>query len=336
MARTRYSKKKKSTTHKRKRVQRGGVFDCPADFTKKMREASLGSQYTKITIGTIHQDGETQSFKKLQRQTWLGLIDWYDRNIARPGNQGKSPEEKRRFDYHDFDMENLEHDPKEWTKEEWQKNLEESIYVRPFMQLLWKLKNTEKDKQKLRDYIAKGKEMFTTLSILGVFFHRFKIVAERYAQAIKNYNAGIYGFLQEELDSGKHGATAGTIEDYKGVASYAKFMKDEEHFPDKEMRDAFEKLASYDTDTIQTADLPVETAIDRSQCAIFTIVKHVQMPAGFAMDPRIEKLANKPLNLDHYGFKHGDALRKMNATINCLDYILHISKYLSDPTEVTF
>jgi hypothetical protein len=335
MVATRNSKKKRSTTKKQKRIQRGGVFDCPPDFTKNMREASFGNQYTKISIGTIHENGETQSFKQLQEQTLLGLVDWYDRIVQRPGNHKKTPEDRRRFDYHDFDIDLLVYKKNDWSSEEEWKTALDTIYTRPFQQNIWNLNNTEKDKQKLIEYTAKGKEMFTTLSILGVFYHRFKIVAERYADAIKNYNAGIYGFLQGELDSGKYGATPETIETYKDASSYARFMKDEEHFPDKAMRDAFEKLALYDTVAIQAVDLPIETAIDRSQCALFTIVKTIKMPAGFVMDERVVKLANTPINLDSYGFKNGTPLRKMTATINCLNYIISISEYLSNP-EVTF
>lgn len=322
----------------RKRIQYGGELNCLAEgFDNTMRLASLGQDYN---IGSIHSDGETWSIEKMRKILFLGIIPWYDKRVKRPGNEKKAVEDRRRFNYSKDELKSFD-DPNE---EEEIKNM---LYMRPFFpdlqdfddKLYKKLKskkitNDQYDElrnAKIKEYTELGKHILNTLLILGSFFLRFKVVDERYAAAEKNYNAGIYGFLGSELENGKYGATPQNIHEYKGPESFAKFMDDEQSFPDKTMRGYIKRLASFNAQALSEAEFNILSAVDKCQCLMFVIVKEVKIRNNFIMDPRIENLAKNILNFYGDYIQSGGFDNKMKATINILDYVLQIDNNLKNP-----
>lgn len=323
--------KRRSTRHKRKRnltrkrfYKGGALLNCEGlGFTKQMREASFGSQYTKTSIVGIHEDGETYSMERLQQLTFLGMIDWWE-----VVGLHRRKEEQRKFDY-SRDLLRMINDTKieKGDTPESVKNAIDSFKAAPIIGM-----DDIHDQAKLEI----GVRIFDTLDILGAFYHRFKIVAERYSYAIRNLNQGIKGFFGPLLLQGKYGFDPATsdITLYEGPESYTRFM-DDPNFTEK-TRDVFKKMAVFVASDIYSKDLPMEIAIDRAQCIMFAIVKKVALPKGFVMDDRITALASKPIIISQYHqLINGIGTIKLQATFHWLDYIEYLYIKLNDP-PVTF
>lgn len=115
-----------------------------------------------------------------------------------------------------------------------------------------------------REESEKVKAM-TIVQELGAFFLRYKVVAER------------FGKLRQHLEA------------------------PEEHVIPKVQR-ALAKLKEYvkggeKHDSFLAMDMPIEVAIDRTQCLLWYIIKHKgAVPPGFVMDARISEKAKKSLS----------------------------------------
>lgn len=162
------------------------------------------------------------------------------------------------------------------------------------------------------------------LQVLGAFFHRYKIVAEKIAVLRRNVAKGISAFFT------RYSA-------YTGKNSYGKLLADKNTFARPlptavlESLPIFVRHVSVNT-TI--SDLPIEMAIDRAQCLMFYIVKQKGMsPPGFQMDPRIERRAKAPILID--GDLDAFAALKLDPTLKWLEFLEEASNDLRDP-PVTF
>jgi hypothetical protein len=125
------------------------------------------------------------------------------------------------------------------------------------------------------------------LRILGAFYHRYKVVAERLAVARANLNGGVRHFLIPDR-----------FKELKGKNSYKKLLNNSTQKLGAPLRKELDKLVSVVQrgNNFGAVDLPIEEAIDRAQCILFYIVKHKgNLPPGFLMDPRIEERAHTPI-----------------------------------------
>lgn len=158
------------------------------------------------------------------------------------------------------------------------------------------------------------------LAILGAFYHRYKVVAERYAQAKKNTEGGVKQFFPEIKNS------------LSGPNSYTKPEALRIH---KTIREYFPKLQEYAKNQ-KELDFFIQTALDRVQCVMFYIVKHKgELPPGFTMDPRIEEKAREPISLTtddahpEDSLKINNPLRKIESTLKTLNIIKKENKELT-------
>lgn len=129
-----------------------------------------------------------------------------------------------------------------------------------------------------------------TLAILGAFFHRYKVVAERLQAARRVLYEGL-----SYLFSGK-----ASMKNLSGVTSYKQFMNQSPQIKvSPVLKDAIEKMSAFVDSDITAKDLAIESAIDKAQCLMFYIVKHKgETPPGFVMDPRIESRAKQPIVIE--------------------------------------
>lgn len=162
------------------------------------------------------------------------------------------------------------------------------------------------------------------LQILGAFFHRYKIVAEKASIVRSNIAKGLGEFFP------KYSA-------YKGKNSYEKLLAEKDTFPKPLPKPVLESLPVFlhhISINTTSSDLPIEIAIDRAQCLMYYIVKHKGvLPPGFQMDPRIERRARSPVLID--GDLDAFAAVKLAPTLKWLAFLEETSKELSDPL-VTF
>lgn len=161
------------------------------------------------------------------------------------------------------------------------------------------------------------------LKILGAFFHRYKIVAERVGAARNNLSKGVYGFFNQAQYT-----------QFTGETSYDVFLKNPPPKFYEPMKKKIQVLANLVGD--KAIDLPIETAIDRAQCVMFYIVKHKgQLPPGFAMDERIKIRAQTPIVLPS-DLSSGAPGFKIEATIAWLDFAKRESVELDNVTFNVF
>lgn len=166
------------------------------------------------------------------------------------------------------------------------------------------------------------------LRILGAFFHRYKVVAERLAVARANLNGGVSSFLIAER-----------FKEWKGKNSYQKLLNSAQKLAPP-LRKKLEELAKFlkENKDFEAYDLPIEFAIDRAQCLMFYIVKHKgELPPGFIMDPRIEERAQTPVEImnGESDLKSPLVPNKVDSTIAWLSFAKAEHDVLREPL-VTF
>jgi hypothetical protein len=132
------------------------------------------------------------------------------------------------------------------------------------------------------------------LKDLGVFFNRYKIVAEKLPVAIRLFNGGLRSICTSLFSDPR----------FAGPESFGNFL---DTFTPNAPRlikigtgakKSLEILATFKDIDFRAKDFPIEVAIDRVQCIIFYIVKHKgELPPGFVMDERITRRAHEELKM---------------------------------------
>ena len=120
------------------------------------------------------------------------------------------------------------------------------------------------------------------LAVLGAFFHRFKVVDEAFwaveARLGRAHEGrSFFAVLPEPMRTRvytKQWAAAPSPDVKKIQAVLAT----------EASRNAFLMLR-----------LPINIALDRTQCLLYYVCKHEELPDGFRMDPRIERWARTPI-----------------------------------------
>jgi hypothetical protein len=170
-----------------------------------------------------------------------------------------------------------------------------------------------------------------TLAILGAFFHRYKVVAEKVGHARVNLNKGVSHFF-----------IAPQFKDYTGKHSYKTYLKANKNEKFHKMfierhKESLEKLARFVDIDIEAKDLPIENAIDKAQCLMYYIVKHKgEVPPGFVMDPRIERRAKEEIHINTFPDSlQGAGAVKLDPTLKWLVFVEEAFNELNDP-PVTF
>ena len=305
------------------------ISSCEAlGFTSTMREASFGAEYQKTSVAGIHDDGEQRTVQQLRELTFLGMVDWWERKLGRKGPQynrlgidRRRPNEIRHFDYDSDSIHkiNYEKRSKEDTPEEF-KLFIDSLKAYPI--------NPDMEQ------IANSVILFDTLDVLGAFYHRYKIVIERFLAAMENVSGGVKGFFKSQLESGMYGYK-GDMKPYEGTASFETCSTDE-NFPE-EIRTKFKVIAEMLKNDIASKDFPIQIALDRSQCLMFLIVKKVKLPKCFEMDPRIVRLAKTIVQIGwgRSSLEEAAGAIKLDMTVGWLQFIQSKYDELNDP-PVTF
>lgn len=163
------------------------------------------------------------------------------------------------------------------------------------------------------------------LQILGAFFHRYKIVAERYNTIEANLNKGVAAFFPMiSTNTGRDSfATVLAKGKTKGGKEMIEFVKKN-----------LAKLAKYSSDEYINGNFVIEGALDKTQCLLYFIVKHKgNVPAGFRMDDRIKRRAYEKILID--GDVNGHMATKIDPIGKWLDFLQETSNELNDP-PVTF
>jgi hypothetical protein len=141
------------------------------------------------------------------------------------------------------------------------------------------------------------------LKDLGVFFNRYKIVAEKLPLAKRYFTRGVRSiFTDVPFD-----------DSYEGPASFGKLARNLQQRGslffvngldgktvrlNRLVKQSLDILVSFEDIDFGAKDLPIESAIDKVQCIIFYIVKHKgQLPPGFVMDERITRRAHEELRM---------------------------------------
>ena len=163
------------------------------------------------------------------------------------------------------------------------------------------------------------------LAILGAFFHRYKIVAERFSQLRRVLNKGVVEILIKQKN-------------YTGLNSFKKYGNSEDE-KTKPAKANMKKIGSFVETFGLAADLPIESAIDKAQCIMFYIIKHKgAVPSGFEMDKRIEERAKTPIKING-DWKKNQLTQfggvKLEAVVKWTDFFEKANKELSSP-PVTF
>ena len=304
------------------------ISSCEAlGFTTTMREAGLGIEYQKTSIAGIHDNGEQRPIEQLRELTFLGMADWWERKLGRRKpeqdrlgfNKPLKASEVRHFDFDSDSIRQISYAKKEKgdTPEDFK------LFIDSYKSFPIDHENMEK-----------GVEIFDTLDTLGAFYHRYKIVLERFGEAIDNLNKGVKGFFQKDLESGKYGFN-GDMTPYEGTDSYERFSTDE-HFPET-IRTSFKVLADMVKDDILSKDFPIQIAIDRTQCVMFLIVKKAAIPKCFVMDKRIASLAKSIVQIGwgRSSLVDSSGEPQLQMTVAWLRFIQQKYNQLIDP-PVTF
>ncbi len=305
------------------------ISSCEAlGFSTTMREASFGAEYQKTSIGGIHDDGEQRTVEQLRELTFLGMVDWWERKLGRTGPKlnrlgidRRKPSEMRHFDYDSDFIRRISYEKK--AKNESPEEFKMAIDT-------YKAYPIDVD----MDNIERSVKIFDTLDILGAFYHRYKIVIERFTAAMENVNKGVKGFFKDQLESGKYGYK-GDMKPYEGTDSFETCSTDE-NFPE-EIRAKFKIIAEMLKNDITSKDFPIQIALDRSQCLMFLIVKKVALPKCFEMDPRIVRLAKTIVQIGwgRSSLEEGVGKIKLDITVAWLQFIQTKYNELNDP-PVTF
>jgi hypothetical protein len=293
------------------------ISSCEAlGFTTTMREAGLGTEYQKTSIAGIHNDGEQRTVEQLRELTFLGMVDWWSRKL-----KSKKSGDYRPFDYDSDTIRKINYDKKDKgdTPEEFKQYIDalKAYPINPDMEQL-----------------ESSLKIFDTLDILGAFYHRYKIVIERFTAAMENVSGGVKGFFKDQLESGKYGYK-GDMTPYEGTGSFETCSTDE-NFPE-EIRTKFKVIAEMLKNDIASKDFPIQIALDRTQCIMFLIVKKVKLPKCFMMDPRIERLAKTIVRIGWGRSSLEESLGaiKLDMTVGWLEFIQNKYDQLNDP-PVTF
>jgi len=168
------------------------------------------------------------------------------------------------------------------------------------------------------------------VQILGAFFHRYKVFIEHIHTARQALRKGWPAIL---MIPGK--------KDQLIVRLYqSKKDSDQKLFMDLfTMQEYFYGTKKYDD--FFTAELPLESAVEKVQCLLWVIVKNKKLPPGFVMDKRIEIRAKTPIILMDGQTNFGDDLssRRFNYSIPQIVKLISIVETdkieLMNP-EVTF
>jgi hypothetical protein len=159
------------------------------------------------------------------------------------------------------------------------------------------------------------------LKILGAFFHRYKVVAERLRSAIDNLEKGVARFVPK-------------YSTYTTTDSYDQFLRKPNLKISPSMIPKFKLLRDFVQNNTTGKNRFIELAIDRAQCLMFLIVKRKGvLPPGFVMDERIRTRAETPIHVD-MSDRFNTVLR-IEPTINWLQFLERDSAELSNP-EVKF
>ena len=167
-----------------------------------------------------------------------------------------------------------------------------------------------------------------SLQILGAFYHRYKIVAERFSQAQSNFEKGVYHFLRGISRYNKI-----KMNTFVGKNSYRQFLEAQNISKGDSIKKYITKLSEFASLNFEGRDTVIELAIDRAQCLMFYIVKHKgNLPPGFVMDDRIKTRAEMPIDR---GDPRSFMALKLVATVDWLEFLVSESDALGNP-EVTF
>lgn len=159
------------------------------------------------------------------------------------------------------------------------------------------------------------------LKILGAFFHRYKVVAERLRYAIDNLEKGVARFVPK-------------YSTYTTTDSYDQILTKPNIKLGPSMKTKLNLLRDFVQNNTTGKNRFIELAIDRAQCLMFLIVKRKgALPPGFVMDERIRTRAETPIHVDMSD--RFNTLLRIEPTINWLQFLERDSAELSNP-EVTF
>lgn len=127
------------------------------------------------------------------------------------------------------------------------------------------------------------------VAVLGAFFHRFKVVDEWFWAVDSVLERGVSALLPPSLPESKRD----------------RFLQRVRALPDfATVETTLASLGEF-----QALRMPINVALDRSQCLLYTICKHEALPDGFQMDPRIERWAHSPIQIDFV--QKGETLRPL-------------------------
>jgi hypothetical protein len=143
-----------------------------------------------------------------------------------------------------------------------------------------------------KEQLGTLRDTIPELSILGAFFHRFKIVLENLNTMMGLLNGGVQALLPAYTT-------------YKGFASFGAIHANLQtgklvrRFP-PHFRALFERVSHIESlDDFAARQLAIEMAVDRTQCVLFYILKYGSLPPNFRMDERVDTLAKTPIDANH-------------------------------------
>lgn len=121
------------------------------------------------------------------------------------------------------------------------------------------------------------------MAVLGAFFHRFKIVDE-------------YFWLLERCLTTARKTGGLSLFSTVPTAIQQRALDRARQRGSAELKTIESTMA--DWDRFGGLRVPINIAIDRTQCLLFYICKHEKLPDGFVMDPRIAEWAHRPIEMD--------------------------------------
>jgi hypothetical protein len=158
------------------------------------------------------------------------------------------------------------------------------------------------------------------VKILGVFFHRFKIVLEKLSMMMSLIQLKNHIFIPPFVQ-----LSATQIKQIEG--RFENFLKGEalKHNYPNEITEMFSDIlhGTRDIEFIQKTIYKIENAMNKVQCLMYQTLKNEELPDGFEMDERIELLARTPINVSsHREQEYPNVSKRYDFCVGWLNFII--------------
>jgi len=156
----------------------------------------------------------------------------------------------------------------------------------------WYSKQLEK-KEEVWERVTNMEEV----KILGVFFHRFKIVLEKLLKMLKCMKLGKLFFTPSGLPLSPI-ATKRAIDKFDAILA----REESKSVYRNDIKEMFSDMLQgrRDLNTITQTMYKIEDAMNKVQCLLYQIMKNEALPDGFVMDKRIAQLARTPIQISSH------------------------------------